>query len=347
MKLRTFFCHWALAAATLGFAPQVMAQAAPAPAPTQPSPSTVRTSPSPKKIAALNTAPNTMKGAIAELTEALKSAQLPEINVLYAASAAEVAVPELNLRNVSGAEALRLIATSGNCEAEPIPGDQSTIIGYIIRQNAAPPANPFQATITSGPSLAPGKSAAPRQSAAVAPNVSASLTLDQSDSQKGEYSRGILNISADTSTAVRIYPLGGVTTRTKFAEVEATLREVLKADSIATDSVKFAFHEKTNILVVTGGKRVHELVTQLVEALRKNHLDAEAGNDLRQNTFRAVTEMEVRLNAEQEQKARLAEQLAKAEEQRMKLSEQLAESQLELRALAQELKKASPTKPSN
>jgi hypothetical protein len=192
-------------------------------------------------------------------------------------------------------------------------------------------------------------SAAPRQSASLAPNVSASLTLDPPETHKGEYSRGVLNISADTSTAVRIYPLGGITTRTKFAEVEATLREVLKADSIAADTAKFAFHEKTNILVVTGGKRVHELVSQLVEALRKNHLDAEAGNDLRQNTFREVTEMQVRLSAEQEQKSRLAEQLAKAEDQKMRLSDKLAETQLEVRALTEQLKRreASSTKPSN
>lgn len=349
MKLRTFLCHSLLAAATFAFVPHVIAQAAPTAIPIAPTVSPPPTPAAQKKIVALNMTPKTMKGAVAELIDALRSAQLPEINVLYAPGAAEVTVPELNLRNVSGAEALRLIATSGNCEAQPIPGDQNTIIGYMIRQIAAPSANPFQASVETRGGPTPPNPPAPRKPSSAGTSPRTSATLDFFDNPKGEFSRGVFNVSAEPTTAVRVYALGGITTRAKFTDVEATLREVLKADGIAADTAKFALHEKTNVLVVTGSNRVHELVLQLVEALRKNHADAEKGNELRQNAIREVTEMQIRLGGEQEQKARLAEQLAKAEDQKMKFSDELAKTSAELRALNQELArlKASTAKPSN
>lgn len=336
------------AAATLGFALQGIAQVTPTATPTASAISAPPSPATPRKIVALNLAPKTMKGAVAELIDALKLAQLPEVNVLYAPGAGEVAVPELNLRNVSGADALRLIAASGNCEAEPIPGDQSAIIGYLIRQIASSPNNPFQTTVGKGGGPAPADPPAPRKPSPTGKGPGASATLNFTDAPKGEFSRGVFNVSAEPSTAVRVYALGGITTRTKFTEIEATLTAVLKADGVA-DTAKFALHEKTNVLVVTGPNRVHELVLQLVEALRKNHADAEAGNEVRQKVFQEVTEMQIRLSAENEQKVRLAEQLAKAEEQKMKLSDQLAKTESEFRALNQELAKlkASTVKPPN
>jgi hypothetical protein len=350
MKLTTFICISAFAATLLLPMTRVAAQAPPTPSPGS-VPSVSPPQPSaqvPKKITSLRIKSETMKDAVAELLDAAKAVQLPEINVLYAPGAEEVAVPELNLRNVNGSDALRLIAVSANCEAEPIGGENASVIGYMIRQKGAPPrVNPSSVDPSIGkaaPSLVPMTS---RKTSLDPTNARASVSVKlpeaaPSHAGAGDVSYGsasekkfgggslptvaseavFVNVG-NSPPAVRVYPLGGVTTMIKFSEIEATLRDVLKAEGIAPDTAKLALHEKTNVLVVTGTSRVHELVTELLDALRKNQTDAQAANDLRETALREVTDLRIRLDAEQQQKAKLGDQLGKSEAQLRELDQEL------------------------
>ena len=118
--------------------------------------------------------------------------------------------------------------------------------------------------------------------------------------------------------SVHVYGLGTITTTVKFAEVEATLREVLQAGGISSEAAKIAFHEKTNVLVVTGDPAAHALVRQYLEALQKNAGEAAAQNRYETKLNQAAIEAEVRLNAEQNEHRRTEKRL---EEMHRELSE--------------------------
>jgi hypothetical protein len=301
----------------------------------------------PKKISSLKIAPEgTINSAVAQLLEAMKAAQLPEINVLYSPGSAEKRIPGLNLRNVTGTDALRLIAVSADCEAQPITGDQGEVIGYIVRStgNWRDYVDTYGKTSSSARTsaflgktkpLADAKisvTSAAAKGAEVGGNPSVPADGLPRKTQKGPAAGTAPAMAADSvvvnmtepASGVRVYSLGGLSSETKFPDIEATLRDVLKADGIAGDAAKFALHEKTNILVVTGNNRVHELVAQLLNALRSNQKDAEARNSFVNDVRRETTELKVRLNAEQEQKARLSEQLAKTDAQLRELERELA-----------------------
>ena len=326
---------------------------APAPAAPAPPPAPPVAPPSPKKISSLKIpAGGTVESAVAELLGAMKAAQFPELNVLYEPGAANLPVPELNLRNVTGPDALRLIAVSADCEAMPIQSHQNAeIIGYQITQKPPPSLEPFaggfggpnrypsparpaaRTTVHSAPTgLAapaqkPPKAANPSVTQAIAGNKFSATSLPSASGDS------VLVRYSEMSPAVRVYPLGGITTVVKFPEIESTLQEVLKAGSVPAENAKFALHEKTNVLVVTAPERVQALVEQFLEALHKNHAEAESAQDLHEQARRETVALRTQLEVEQQQ--------------RKNLEQELAESQARLRKLDQELSRAkdSTTKP--
>ena len=76
----------------------------------------------------------------------------------------------------------------------------------------------------------------------------------------------------------RVYALGTLTSHTTFADVEGSLKDVLETDGISLKDLKISFHEKTNVLVVNGLQRTHELIGQFLQALSKDTAVRDAQN---------------------------------------------------------------------
>ncbi|HEX5176528.1 MAG TPA: hypothetical protein VFV83_05845 [Chthoniobacteraceae bacterium] len=277
----------------------------------------------------------------------MQAAQLPEINVIYGPGAADLPVPEVKIRNVSAPDVLRLIATSAGCETEPILSaqDASTVIGYKV----TPPLPVASANARSGgmlsgldghfssyaPTTSPplaGNNTSPsrRNSYEAGGDKSAGpgipmLSAPPIRTSKNPASRPAINVMGDgrivsmglnpQNPVVRIYPLGTITTTVKFPDIEATLHDVLKAEEGVAESTKLALHEKTNVLVVTGPPQAQELVNQYVEALQKNQTAAENASGSRNELTRETTQLRIELQAQEHEKARLNEQLAKTDAQ--------------------------------
>ena len=85
-----------------------------------------------------------MEKAVEVLRDALTAAKLAPLNVVYERGIDSLQVPGVELRQVTGPDALRLIARSAGCEAEPIPGvrPQQTI-GYMLRRKEETAFQPF------------------------------------------------------------------------------------------------------------------------------------------------------------------------------------------------------------
>lgn len=81
-----------------------------------------------------------LKHAVDHLKEQLEQNSLPPMNVILGAGTSDLVVPDLLLRNVAGADALRLLCTSAQCEMDPIFSESNTpegrvseyVIGYQI-----------------------------------------------------------------------------------------------------------------------------------------------------------------------------------------------------------------------
>jgi hypothetical protein len=52
--------------------------------------------------------------------------------------------------------------------------------------------------------------------------------------------------------------------------VRNALHEIFNSEKIPAESVEISLHEQTSVLVVKGEARVHEIVGQLLDALKKN-----------------------------------------------------------------------------
>jgi hypothetical protein len=354
MKLHTVLCPALLCASAvfvLASQMRLHAQTAPTAIPPVPSPapsvSTPQATPAPKKALSLQVNSGNLETAVNQLLQAVKAAQLPEINVIYGPGAAEVIVPDLSIRNVSPADGLRLIATSAGCETQAIfsTQDPETIIGYKVGAPAAvakiepgyaeAPANPANYA----PGTVPGpfgiRSAPGNKESAYGQGFYQGESKNRIQSApagmptptktlKGQGGgRGVLNMTGDgrivamgltsQNPAVRIYPLGTITTTVKFPDIEATLHDVLKAEGAIAEATKLALHEKTNVLVVTGPPQAQELVSQCIEALQKNQLAADDAAGIRNDITRETTQLRIELQAQEREKARLNEQLAKTE----------------------------------
>jgi hypothetical protein len=339
MNLRTQIAAL-LAATFLPLSPDVLAQANPALAAppiesSNPQGGRNPSDPEQKKLPALRIAQGPMSDAVKQLLKEMKAAQIPELNVIYNPGAEGVVVPELTLRNIRGADALQLIAASVGCQVEAIPGQDAEIIGYRIMGAPAgggyvPGLEPTPGSGGVGFFGIPGGGAPPAPGigypgAAVNPSVAAPPLADPAmrNIPGGDVVMSFGSTPAENVSSARVYPLGSITTVTKFNDVEETLREVLQAGGIGSSDVKLALHEKTNVLIVTGTTRVHEAVKQLLDALEKNTAASEVANRRGDESRRDIIQMQVRLEAEREERARLMKQMEQLESQRAEIVQEL------------------------
>jgi hypothetical protein len=319
-----------VAAILLPFSPGLFAQApAPGVPAVEPPVSHVKIpNPEQRKIQMLTIQNASMGEAVTQLLNAMKTAQIPELNVIYNPGAEAVSVPNLTLRNIRGADALQLIAASASCQVEAIPGEGGEIIGYRISPaniGFAPGADPFAPfpglDQPPGVFTAPVAKSPPNPQAGARPTESA--TGGGAGSAGGDMVVGFGTAPAENVSAARVYPLGTLTTITKFNEVEETLREVFKAGGIPPTEVKLALHEKTNVLIVTGNQRVHEAVKQLLDALEKNTAAAEVASRRGDDVRREMIQMQVRLEAEKDERMRLMKHMEQSEAHRLELVQEL------------------------
>jgi hypothetical protein len=268
--------------------------------------------------------------AVEELSRTLEAAHLPGINVIYDPEMPAPKVPDLVLKNVSGPDALRLLTVSAGCNSEPILGSDGLVIGFHVFLppqgpggvgNPSPvptgvvvdtPSGPVGAGQIPGP---PGSASvtlgSPGQPALGIPGVGALAD--------GPYPTGrqlVMNLGGmgtPNASTVRVYSLGGITNTTKFDDVEATLRDLLKADGVSADAAKLAFHQRTNVLIVTADSHVHDMVAQYLDALQKNVAAAMAEEKRSGGDRRETVEAVVRLQAERDQREKVTKQLADTE----------------------------------
>jgi hypothetical protein len=296
------------AVAILGWSPAVFGQVTP--------PSTFTAVPAPDRsantIPALKVRSGPLAAAVDELSRALEAARLPEMNVIYSPEARSIQVPDLVLRNVSGPDALRLITVSAGCEMEPIVGADGVPIGFRVFSQAQGQ-DPFGNPVVLNP---PAPTGLPQPVPAIPglpPLPGNPVPGAAAPAIPGVMGFGGVGIMPGNTNSVRVYSLGGITSTTKFTEVEATLRDVLKADNVSADAAKLAFHERTNVLVVTADSRVHDLVTQFLDALQKNVAAAATEERRGLSERREALEAMVRMDAERNERDRVTKQLEQTE----------------------------------
>ncbi len=274
--------------------------------------------PAPRKLSLFETEVWPVEAAVQHLQTQLQLNKMEPLNILFGQDTKDLEVANLTLRNVSGADALQLIAASAGCTVEPMystdaqatPGQPSpfgynrapTVIGYTFRAKPKPATRDPNGVSPVSPSFGSRGPSAVFGSGATA--VGRTGLPGQASSP------------ADRLT--RIYPLGAVSTATKFPDLEKTLREIFKADGVAENLVSLALHEKTNVLVVNAAEPVHALVEQLLTALNTNTSQAERLSNTRDRAM-GREELESALRAQK----RLAEELAERAAQMRELQNEL------------------------
>ncbi|MEQ2007150.1 MAG: hypothetical protein ABMA26_10150 [Limisphaerales bacterium] len=255
-----------------------------------------------RKLEVLKIPDSELAVAVEILQRALEANGMDELNILFGPDTKQLEVSAMNLRNVTGPDALQLLAASASCSLEPMLGTDVQpaanvggglimpasrgVIAYMFRGKPKPASHGI--VYMGGPQPMPAGRAVPA--------------------------------SSPTGRLTRIYPLGAVSTATKFPDLEKTLRDIFKADNVAENQVSLALHEKTNVLVVNSAEPVHALVEQLLVALKDNTSQAD-----RQNSAR--------------DRAMGREELESAVRAQKRLAEELAERDALLRELQKELRK--------
>lgn len=240
---------------------------------------------------------------------ALVQSNLPEgqepLNVLFDERAASLRVPALTLRNVTGADALMLIATAADAELRPIPGVDTRNLGYKFRApQKAPvaliPQNDLRPVIgrrseygsrgfssggqtrTSGVGDRSEDAGESGDSQAGYTTTSKEVVVTYGDSGGGgfgnRYGGGGQAARLDAGPAggqvssqiTEIYPLANIIATYDFTVVEKTLLPLLEMEGIKGDSALLAFHDETQVLVARGPVKLHDLIHTLLSALRNN-----------------------------------------------------------------------------
>ena len=275
------------------------------------------TSPQPYRLPELTLG----QGGTADLTKALDllakhlrdtGQEVP--NVILGAGTEQLPVPSLTLRNISGLDALQMIATATGCELERIPAadDPSRAAGWLIRVQSRSPGIPpgFFGGETGGglPGVAApfaGRSAAMAPWVAPQPGAPAPGTPDP-NAPSGGNAFGAAGIPADVgptgagnnglrgtvvsfgapagdpSRAVTmVYPVGGLLAEGKPSDAMSALEEALKvaieSAGLAGEKPRLSFHEKTKVLIIKGSPELQQLVGSFLDALEKNRASASAG----------------------------------------------------------------------
>jgi hypothetical protein len=209
-----------------------------------------------RKLSAFKSPAGPLKTVVESLQKMLLTQNLEPINILVALDAEGMAVPELDLRNVSGTDALTLIASAASCLLQPvytpdatgnpnlssIPGSAQTLVGYKLQNGLTP----------QGPAITEG-----------APGIGGVVGFGGGGGMPG-------SAASNSDIQTRVYPLATIEASTAFGEIMKTLEDVLTTSGVAKDQVKLAFHEKTNVLILRGPAEAQAVVEQLLTALDKN-----------------------------------------------------------------------------
>lgn len=90
--------------------------------------------------------------------------------------------------------------------------------------------------------------------------------------------------------------------------MEASLQKALRLEGINPTNKRFAFHEKTSVLIVRGGENIHALVDGLLASVAQNQVGA-----TQQSATRELAETRIQLEAQHQANERLQQHLAKLE----------------------------------
>jgi hypothetical protein len=247
------------------------------------------------QLATLNVEPGTFEEVIPKLQRELEDAGLQRLNIIYGNPnmARAHRVPEMSLRNVSGPDALRLIATAAGCEAEPINGEDLRIIGYRVFAVARPSIDLLgmdaggmsaagfgggAASGMSGYGEAYGSSGGadygvvsqPGGARAGGRRMGGGFGPGRTDPGVNVYTAYQPGQEKSEEGTTAVYPLAAITGSLPVADVEATLRDAFRLDGLDSKKLQLAFHEKTGVLIVKGGDAVHQLVNEVLESLNQN-----------------------------------------------------------------------------
>lgn len=276
------------------------------------------------KLSVLETPACSLEEAVERLQVELQRNNMEPLNILFGPDTKELEVSSLNLRNITGQDALHLIAAAANCTVETMTSKeaQGILVGYSPAENA----------VYAYPQKIIG--------------YMFSAKLKQAQLPPGMGSPGIPRMvpggrsaatASTTGRLTRIYPLGSITGlkaslplqssssvlrgiqdryfqyQITIADMEKTLRDTLKADNVAENQVTLAFHEKSNVLVVSAAEPVHVLVEQLVTALKSNAEAAEAKN-LARDTALGKSTLEPALRRSEQMERELSQRDAELRE---------------------------------
>jgi hypothetical protein len=219
------------------------------------------------------------KGSVAELPKAIEllakhlrdnGEEVP--NVILGAGTEQMAVPTLTLRNISGLDALQMIATAAGCELDRVGAadDPSRAAGWLVRVKAPPPPgtpDPFAPNNAFGVGgFYPGSGGPP-----TAGNNGPLGTIVSFGAPSSEPS-GALTM---------VYPVGGLLTEGKASDAMSALEDALKvaieSAGLAGEKPRLSFHEKTKVLIIKGSQELQQLVGSFLDALEKNRASASAG----------------------------------------------------------------------
>ncbi len=305
-----------------------------------------------KKLPAFKSPPGDLKKVIEVLQEKLLTQALDPVNVLIAPEAERINVPALDFRNVSGADALSLIASAASCVLEPIHtpantaggpyGGNQPIVGYKLRPANAPVTleigsadlggglgSPAPSLLTQTSSQAsPGGLGLGAGGAAPTPgSPSAPGFLGGGPSGGGVAAFGApgvgapgmpgFSVSPDRAVETCVYPIAAAKASTAFEEIATTLEDVLGTSGLPKDQVKLAFHEKTNVLVVRGPTEAQAIVKQLLTALEKNNAETSE-----RGAAGKVAALEMKLQATMNELDRLRKLLDVSDAERRELEKQ-------------------------
>lgn len=284
-----------------------------------------------------------LKDAVHHLKKQLEAHNFPPMNIVYSRGAKDLLVPDLILRHVTGADALRLICTAAECEMEPIYSEPNTpegrVVEYVIGYRVIAPTP--RTMLRGYGSMTPGTRSSSTKSRVgpASPFSGASSPATTSGRAKSAYSsagggvsttaRSVKTPSGGTRLVsyggtkpilfTRVYALGRITNRSKFPDVEKTLLATLQLSGHKPSDATLALHENTNVLIVRASEEIQDLVSNLLESLAQNTDDAETGEvaDLERKLKALMIEAE---NVKQISEMRIQE----AEKRRRQAEDELA-----------------------
>jgi hypothetical protein len=210
----------------------------------------------------------TMIDAVKYLHGILENEGFEPMNIIMNEEIEQVDVPKLRLRNVTGPDALQLLAAAAikPCLIKPI------ISGQAFGGRGS---RPNQWVI--GYSVHLAQISRPSSSSRSTSNASRTVEATPADGMLAAEAVRLLDENRDKpfspESPTRVYPLGGIISTYDKAiggEMMDTLKAVLEADGIDPKDAKISLHKKINVMLVHGPEKVHKLVNSLLESLATN-----------------------------------------------------------------------------